>query len=288
MVLMLLLACAPTGPGEVVIAPDEARDGLDGAEGPYGAAWLPVRVQARVDGAVDAEVVFPSDASGEPLDGPFPALIFVQGGLVTPERYRWISAHAATRGYVGISAQHKGDLAIFEADNGRFALEGVEAIESGTLAGLLEPGADAVVTGHSLGGVVAPILWVDDPRMVGMAIIASYAANSTPVEERTDSLTLSLTGAEDGSALREDVEEGWERLGGQTWLGVVEGMNHFNWTDDATAENLEGDGVATRPEEETRRDAMRVFDAWMDASFGDEQALDALNAGEFSGVEWRQ
>jgi len=288
MLLLLILACAPTGPGEVLIAPDEARDGLDGVEGPYGAAWLSTTVQARVTEGVEAEVVFPSDADGEPLAGPFPALVFIHGGLVTPERYRWLAAHAATRGYVGVAAYHPAGLAISQIDNSLYALEAVENSESGTLAGLIEPGSDVVISGHSLGGVVSSILWVDDPRMVGMAMLAAYPADNTPVESKTDSLVLSLTGSVDGSAEQPDVEAGWERFGGETWLGVVDGMNHFDWTDDATPEELAGDGTSTRSLEETRRDAMRVFDVWMDASFGDETALDVLNTGDFSGVEWTQ
>lgn len=279
--LLALLACQPDGPYTTLIEADPSRDGRDGTHGPYGAALQQLRVQARVVESVDVGVIVPADEGGAALDGDFPVMVFIQGGLVAPERYHWLPAHAATRGYVSVVPHHSLDLAISQVDNGLYALDGV-AERTAHVA----PGAEAVIAGHSLGGVVSAMQWVDQPRLVGLGLLASYPAEGTPVEERTDALVLSLTGSEDGLALEEDVREGWRRFGGARWLGVLEGMNHYDWTDDATAEELANDGASTVPLDQTRRAAQAVFDAWLDAVLlGDADAREALDSGGFDGVE---
>lgn len=98
----------------------------------------------------------------------------------------------------------------------------------------------------------------------------------------------SLGGTEDLRSIPADVEAGWERFAAPRYLGLVEGMNHYDWTDGATARELEGDGVPTRPQAQTRQDALRVLDTFADAVLGaDEAAWSALESGTFPGVEWR-
>ncbi|MFT4979051.1 MAG: putative dienelactone hydrolase, partial [Myxococcota bacterium] len=174
--LWMLGACAaPSGPGALVLSPGE--------EGPFGAAWVQLRAQARVTESIWVEVMFPSDDSGQPAPDALPAqaVVLVQGGLVEASRYRWLAAHAAARGYVVISADHPADLAFFAAGNGLAALEAVED-GGGILDGLVEPGGPAAVAGHSLGGVVASILWAADTRFDGLISMASYPADGTDVE----------------------------------------------------------------------------------------------------------
>lgn len=282
----LLLACA--GPSEVVVdlQPDPDRTGLDGADGPHGVAHTTFSVQARVTDVVDYEVAWPALASGafDEEAGPCEVVGFIHGGLVAADRYRWLVTHLASRGYCVLSADHDLDLAIFESDNTSRALDDALARSEtgrGPLAGAL--GNRAAVMGHSLGGVVATFRWVADPRFEGVGILASWAAEGTPVAAQAGRPSLSLIGSEDraGEATQEAFEQ-YARFEEPRFFGVVEGMNHYDWADGASDDNLLSDGVPTRPREETRRDAQRVLDTWLDAWLRDDaEALDALEAHAF-------
>lgn len=283
MLALLFFACSPpSGPGEILLLPGE--------DGPYGAAWVQTRAQARVSETVSVEVTFPADADGQPDPAalPAPAVVLVQGGLVEAERYRWLAAHTAAQGYVVIAPDHPNDLAFFAAQNGRAALEAVER-GGGVLDGLVTPGGPAATMGHSLGGVVASILWAQDDRFDGLITLASYPADGTDVESR-DTPHLALTGALDASALVEQVEAGWERFAGPRWLGVVEGMGHYGWTDGDSPEDLAGGGDLDEgaiDDAEARAAAMPPLDAYLELVLrGDASAADTLDAGAFEGVSW--
>jgi alpha-beta hydrolase superfamily lysophospholipase len=285
--LLLMHACAaPSGPGEILLTPGEAGD--------YGAAWVSTHATARITESLAVEVTFPADADGMPDPDALPgeAVVLVQGGLVAVARYRWLSGWLAAQGYVVIAPDHPGDLAIFAAENGRYALEAVEAgseAGSGVLDGLVTPGGPAAVAGHSLGGVVSAILWAEDTRLDSLVLMASYPADSTDVAARSAPV-LSLTGALDAQALEEQVEAGWTRFSQPSWMGVVEGMGHYGWTtgdspDDLAAGGDTADGV--RDDALVQADTMAPMLAFLAASLRDDAGAEAaLEAGDFSGVTW--
>jgi len=243
-----------------------------------------------VSDPVKFEATWPADANGalDPTAAPYPVVLSIQGGLVEPERYRWLAEHMATRGYVVLAPWHATDLAILEPDNGSYALD--EALDRADdagdpLFGALVEGGPVAAAGHSLGGVVGAMRWVGDDRVDAVAIFASYAAGGTDVESMAGAPSLLLTGSVD-RVPPEDFFPEWERFPAPTWQGVIDGMNHYDWTDDATESELNKDGASTRPIEETRRDAWRVVDAWLDASLlGDEGAAGLLADGDFPGIE---
>ncbi len=280
--LLLILACAPEGPGELLLSP--------GDTGEYGAARLQTTVQARVTEMLNVTVTFPSDSDGWPDEAalPAPAVVLVQGGLVEPDRYQWLASHLAAQGYAVLSPEHPGDLAIFAAENGRYALDGV-AQRGGVFEGLIEADAPAGVGGHSLGGVVSSMLWTEDERFEALFMLASYPADGTDVEGRSAPV-LSLTGSLDAQALVEQVESGLERFSEPRHLGVVEGMGHYGWTDDNSAENLAqggDDDPAARSSTLTRADALPPLMAFLNAALRDDADADAaLEAGDFAGVTW--
>jgi hypothetical protein len=292
LLLLSALGCGSPGPVELALQPDPTATGEDGERGPYGAARATYRTQARVSERLIFEVTWPADAEGilDPAGAPYPCVLSVQGGLVEPERYRWMAEHMASRGAVVLAPRHSLDLAILESDNASYALD--EALERAALPGdplegALEEGGPVVAMGHSLGGVVAAMLWVADPRVEGVSVLASYAAGGTDVESMGGSPSLLLTGAEDQVPPEEFFPE-WERFPEPRWGGVIEGMNHYDWTDEATESELAGDGVSTRPASESRRDAWRVLDSWLDATLlGDPEAAARLDEGQFPGVEAR-
>ena len=292
LLLSLTLGCAQSPEVELVLDPDPGATGEDGARGPYGVARARYHTQARVSDRVRFEATWPATDSGalDPAAAPYPCVLSVQGGLVDPERYRWLAEHMASRGYVVLAPWHGLDLAILEPDNASYALD--EALERAELAGdplfgALGVGGPVAITGHSLGGVVAAMGWVDDPRVSGVAVLASYASAGTDVEAMAGFSSLLLTGGEDRVSPEEFFPE-WERFPEPRWGGVIEGMNHYDWTDEPTESELSRDGEATRPVEESRTDAWRVLDTWLDATLLDDQeAAERLADGGFEGVEAR-
>lgn len=292
--MLLFLACAavPTDPGPLWTAPDAARDGLAGSDGPFGAASVRYAALARATDVVDATVFYPSDADGwpDPAALPAPTALFVQGGSVATERYRWLAAHLATRGYATVLAEHPRELAFFQPDNSVYAWDrlGELAGEPGTLQGLIDPDAPALVAGHSLGAVVAAGLWADDPRLGGVAMLAGYPAGGVDVAGRAGSPALALTGETDGSAPVDTIADNLTEFEDPFLFAVVDGMNHFAWTDDASAADLEGDGPLEGELDAVRDHALGVLDPWMDAAISaDAAALAALSATTFEGVEIR-
>lgn len=260
----------------ILLAPDPSADGQDGARGPYGAAVQEERVAARVSGAVRVDVVYPSDAEGEPATeaAPTPVLVMEQGGLVRTDRYWWLAAHLASRGYVTVLPSHFANLALFEVGNGIAALDALP-MEAGAIA----------VGGHSLGGVVAVKEWLQDDTFTALVLMGSFPAQGDDVQARAGSPVLSMVGTDDGSAAPADVLAGLERFAEPSWYAEVEGLNHYGWTDDATAGELEKDGTAARPVNEARQDALRLLDTWLDATLrGDPAATAAIEAGDFPGV----
>ncbi|MCK6505976.1 alpha/beta hydrolase [Myxococcota bacterium] len=287
----LLLACAPQGPGTLLLAPDPDRSGLAGAQGPHGAAWVRASTAARVEERLRLEVVFPADAQGWLAEeGPFPAVALVQGGLVDVEQYRWLSAWLASRGYLVVAALHDHRLALLAADDSAIALSAVErwSAREGLLSGAADPDAPAAILGHSLGGATAAVEWVQDERFLAMGLLASFPADFTPVEE-VDRPALSLYGSTDEVVDPSLVVDGFARLAGPALLGEVQGLNHHGWFDDPRARDVERDGPLEGDLDTLRGQAMAVVDTFLDAWLReDPQALLAFEQGDFEGVEERR
>lgn len=276
--MLFLLACSAEP--SLLLAPDDTRSGLDGSAGPLGAAFVPRAYTARATETIAVDYVYPADADAQPvdLDGGWPLVILVHGGAVEPERYHWLAAHLASRGYAVGLPHHPMNLAFFEAGNARVAREGLAEDEAEHLSGR------AGIGGHSLGGVVRVIDWVAEPAFTALFLAAAYPDEGTDPAERAGSPALSLAGSEDGYASAADVEAGAARFDGILY-GVVNGMNHFDWVDNPTDAELAKDGTSTGTQN-TRQHALAVVDSFLDAALRDDAAAAArLAAGEFVGVE---
>lgn len=275
--LALLTSGCTTLPTEL-LPEDPTATGIDGERGPLGADLYTFSAQARVTERLRYEVVVPTGGQG-----PYPLVTMVHGGFVEVERYRWLCAHVASRGYVVIAADHAANLAITQIGNSEVALQD---FERRTLADRMDDSAPAAIMGHSLGGVIATMTWMADDRYAGLGLLASFPAAGTAVETRSSGSELTLWGSEDGGD-EEEAIAAVERFDIQANFARVDGMNHYAWTDDASESDLAGDGVATRPDEQTRPDALRVLDTWLDATlYEDPTATAALQAGAFENVEW--
>lgn len=277
--LRLLVACSAPPTFEVVLDAEPGRDGADGADGPFGAITTGRTYQARVTDAVRVEVVLPGDEAGAPAVLAAPTVVFVQGGLVDVDRYRWLYTHLASRGYAVVAPHHALDLAIFEIGNAAAAYAGARGDPD------LGPwiGDSVVVGGHSLGGVVAVKNWLADDAFSAVLLLASFPAAGDDPEDRAGSPVLSIGGANDEKALPVDVQAGFERFEAPRYLAVVDDLNHYGWTDGASEAELASDGE-TLTLDADRLAALTVIDAFLDASLlGDAEAAARLEL-PFEGV----
>lgn len=285
MVALLLVACQSlTTPALLVQPAPEVDAPAPGERGPHGAAWIETTAQARVSDAIALDIIYPADSDGVPAVQGAPVVVFVHGGLVGPERYHWLPAYLATRGWVGVLPEADLQLAITEPGNGDLALDRLQNLSDSNdrLQGVVGAEQPVVAMGHSLGGVMAAGQWARDPDVDALVILASFPADFTPIEDGGTGPVLTLTGLADAFDW-ERLEEQLTRFAGPTLDARIDGMNHYAWTDDATEGELESDGPQTRPVEDTREDALRVLDTWLDVRLfgGDSAALD----GPFPGVE---
>jgi hypothetical protein len=254
--LVLLLACAaPTE--QTLLSYDASRTGADGGDGPFGVALRSLEgANPRYD------LVLPIGEDGAPAATGTAAatFVFLQGGFVAPERYHWFGAHLASRGATVLYPHFGLDLALLSPGAVGRTLD--QALERDDLA---LAGAPVAVGGHSLGGVAAAQAWIDDPRFEAALILASYPAEGADVESVTEGTVLSLAGTSDAKTPLDDARAGAARFVAPSAFGTIQGMTHYAWTDDATESEPATDDTDLRPDAETRRDALRAIDAWMDA-----------------------
>ena len=180
---------------------------------------------------VDVRVVYPANDDGTAQAGPFPAVIFVQGGLVETGRYLWQAEALARAGYGVALPEHPLDLAIMSAENGAAARRLlVDPPARSVLSGLVDSSRIGAA-GHSLGGVVATkvallggfkalVLEASYPDEADRAAVAALTIPS-----------LSLAGRADCSAKLADVTARWELLPSPTALVVLDGVTHYQFTD---------------------------------------------------------
>lgn len=214
---MCVSACGPAAPTEgETLAP--------------GVAQALFETRANGTDVVKVRVIFPSDSNGRPHRGPFPAVVFVQGGLVPTARYVWLGQALAQRGYVVAMPDHTLDLAFFNIENGAAARALlVTPPPKSLLEGLVDP-SHIAVAGHSLGGVVAAKLAL----MKGFRALVFQASFADGADDaRLADLgmpSLSLAGSIDCQATLAQVEAGWAKLPSPTALVVVPGMTHYGFT----------------------------------------------------------
>jgi hypothetical protein len=182
--------------------------------------------------------------------------------------------------------EHPLDLAILETDNGRLALTALRraALGRGVLAGSVAVDGLTAVLGHSLGGVVGGRLWLGG-SFHALGLLAAYPATGDDLSRGNGRPVLALVGGNDRSATVTEVATGLRRFGSPRWLAVVDDLNHYDWTDGATASELMDDGPPARDQALTRRHALAALDTWLDAVLKRlPEAEEALRAPSLPGV----
>lgn len=261
--LGLALGCDPVG--EELLASGSGRGDLADF-GPFGAMRFRTQMRVRADQALPVDVYVPLD--GDVLaEGPFPPVVIIQGGLVSTERYRWLAIHATSRGFVALAPAHLADLAFFEQGNGIDTLRAARSESEtgvGPLAGRVAD-VPGLITGHSLGGVVAVKGWLGAPDLFShVVLLASLPDASDDIAGRSDGRVVSLTGSEDGRIAPDEVLAGAEGFAASTVVARIEGMNHYQLTDDASEADLASDGEATVPDAVAKARTLYLFDAALD------------------------
>ncbi|MEM6926535.1 MAG: alpha/beta hydrolase [Myxococcota bacterium] len=263
------VGCA-VGTPELLVLPDADRAGEAGELGPFGAAWLELAAPARVTEVVPVDVVFPTEDDfdteiGVAVTGA-PVVVMIHGGLVPPERYRWLGEHWATRGYVTLLPRAELDLAISQPGNGAVALDALRRVSrgGGRFAGIVDDDGPVAVGGHSLGGVMAARQWTRDDDLDLLLMMASFPANGDAIEEQAGRAVIGVSGTTDQSLTPDDfVDRNLERFG-EPPLWLVEGLNHYGWTDDPTEGELAGDGPLQGELDALRSTALTLLDRALD------------------------
>ncbi len=261
--LVALVASACAEPDlQVLRVSQEPPDG----DGNYGVGLVERTFRVRVDETVDARLYLPLAPGTQRLAERASApVLSLHGGLVAPEQYEWLNAHIASQGYVVIAPHHALELPLFAQGNALDVLEAARRA-SGRPEDLLYEKIDSgpgIAVGHSLGGVAAARAWLDAPgELSHLILLASLPNDADDVHTRRgdDAFVLSLTGSRDGRISPQEVARGARRFAAPTTIAVVEGMNHFQFVDGATASQRETDRKATIDTPHARQLVLRMID----------------------------
>lgn len=259
---------------------DDAGTGAFGAEGRAGVLQLETALRVRGDRSVDVDVFLPTDDDATPRSDAPPAVV-VAGGAVPATRYAWLGEHLASRGFAVVVPRFLFDLAFFDQADVPDALSGLlrrsASTDNDLLQGTVDVQAEALVVGHSLGGVVAATTFDRDPRFGSLVLLASYPDPGSP-PTRNDGAALSVVGALDGSVDFDNLKAGALALKVPTTTAIVDDLTHFQFTDDATDAELEKEGTQSAiAADEARRPALFLIDAFAAAHHGLD--ADALPGG---------
>ncbi len=260
--------CAP--PPTLLLAADADRAGAPGDAGAHGALLLSRTLRVRGDRPLDVDIVAPTDDDLAVAAGPFPPALLVQGGAVSVERYHWLAAHLASRGFVVVAPHHVADLAFFSQGDGLDALAALRRVAGASSSD--EALADRVAAvpglaiGHSLGGVVATNAFadaVDDADVTHLVLLAAVPNPGVDVGRR-DGRVLSVAGALDGLITVDEVVAGAAEFRAPTTVAVVDELTHFQLTDDPTDDNLAREGTSSPlTADEVRPRALFLVDAML-------------------------
>ncbi len=267
--LALLAACGPATPRAGVPLGDQVAQAV---------------FETRTNGTdlLRVHVIYPAQPDGTPKTGPFPALVYVQGGFVPTERYFWQAEFLARQGYVVALPEHTLQLAFFGIENGLAAQQLLVNPPPSWLSGLVDPTRIAVA-GHSLGGVVATKLALAG-SFRALAVQASFSDAADDAKLPGLGMpSLFLAGASDCQAKLTQVQTGWAKMPSPTALVVVPGMTHFGFT------NTDQDDAKRCPPQATLADSHARIEgamtAFLHAALGADGSVGEAALRQVDGVE---
>lgn len=162
-----------------------------------------------------------------PVDAASAGLIIYPGAFVEPRSYAPAAHELANRGVFVAIVPMPFSLAILGSNRADGVIEAYPEI------------ADWVISGHSLGGVMAARYTSNHPDTIdGLTLWASYPEDGVDLSSWNGE-TTSIFGTLDGLTSVEDVEDSRTRLPGDTAFVPIDGGNHayFGWYGDQRGDN---------------------------------------------------
>jgi pimeloyl-ACP methyl ester carboxylesterase len=280
-----LTACAPDPP-TTLLEPDANRSGALGELGPLGAFVHKRTFRVRVDESVETDIIVPGQTADTPVLDPQHPVILIPGGGVDTDRYHWMAAHIASRGFTVISPNFALFSLLQQGDiYDSFQSVRIVAQDTGDpLSNVVDRHAPALVMGHSLGGVSAAKLWASQPEDIShLALIASTTDTSDDYSSRLrfsgSERILSIIGTADVRVPEDDARVGLKTFTAPVTFVAVDGMIHYHVVTNPTASELATDGKATIDESQARFLTMFMIDALLeDFRQGSSDTLDKPDA----------
>ena len=220
--------------------------------GDFGVAVLERDFRVRVDDRVRTQIYLPTTDTETLADGPFPVVLFLEGGAVTTDQYAWIATHIASQGYLVVMPEHFANLAIFSIGNGADVVEALDRAsqrDGDPLFGRVDP-TPAVVMGHSLGGVIAIKTWLDRRERFSQLVLLQSRPDTADTDRLAEATfepgeVFAIGGSEDLRITPELIAEELARFSAPVPLAIIDGQNHFQLVDGSTPGQAARDGAAT-------------------------------------------
>lgn len=179
--------------------------------------------------AVDAFYPALSDGSFDYSEGPYPAIVLIQGGAVPVPEYHFLAERWASWGFVVVLPYYPRDLAFYGPTRATDTVDWLEKTSRGETfwtGGLAL--SEVAVGGHSLGGVVADSAADGDARFTLLFLLASY-----PGDDDGNLLNLpvlTVGGSADCAATPDEVAAGYDTYERPRAYAEIEGMTHYQFT----------------------------------------------------------
>ncbi|XMB72916.1 alpha/beta hydrolase [Mycoplasmatota bacterium WC30] len=145
------------------------------------------------------------------VEDPLMNIIFVPGGLVTPDSYKYLAANLAIEGYNVTISKAIYNLAIFTPNKPNRYID--EDLEN-------------VIIGHSLGGVVASMAASGNEDISKVILLGSY-----PIKDLLDKDTLFITAEHDEGMDPDKFDDSLKYVNDNNVIFNIEEGNHaqFGW-----------------------------------------------------------
>ena len=161
----------------------------------------------------DGDIVFEPVANAKNV-----GFIFYPGAKVEPAAYASKAKEIASKGYTTIIAKMTSNLAILSPNRADSIINNYQHIDNW------------VIGGHSLGGVMASNYALEDDRIKGLVLLASYPQAKTNFTDKSIEV-LSLWGSNDQIADLNKVKEAKYVMPSDAEFIEIEGGNHSGFGD---------------------------------------------------------
>lgn len=198
---------------------------------------------AFVQVEADRDIVF------EPVDNAKNVgFIFYPGAKVEPAAYASKAKEIASKGYTTIIAKMTSNLAILSPNRADSIISNYQHIDNW------------VIGGHSLGGVMASNYALEDDRIKGLVLLASYPQAKTNFTDKPIEV-LSLWGSNDQIADLNKVKEAKNVMPSDAEFIEIEGGNHGGFGDYG---HQKGDGESSITNKQQMMDTSNYIIALLD------------------------